>query len=393
MAASPGTDRDRQVAAEQAALRRMAVLVAQGKSPEEVFAAVAAEAGQVLHTEHAWIGRYHQDGTLSVVAAWTGGDDLLIPIGTRISSGERNLIALVIRTGRPGRIDDYASVRGATGALIRESGIRATAGAPVSVEGRLWGVLAVASTKGPLPAGIEARLAAFTELAATAIANAEAQAALTASRARIVAAADSARRRIERDLHDGAQQRLISLGLRLRAAQAAAPAEAGELAGQLEGAVTEVTGALEELREIARGLHPAILADSGLRPALRALARRSAVPVNLDVRVAGRLPESAEVAAYYTVAEALTNAAKHARAAAADVEVASDGGVLRVCVRDDGRGGADFGHGSGLVGLRDRVEALGGQIFLDSPRGAGTTLRVELPLTATKGGVTIPNVR
>jgi len=154
-----------------------------------------------------------------------------------------------------------------------------------------------------------------------------------------------------------------------------------------------VTGALEELREIARGLHPAVLAESGLRPALRALARRSAVPVNIDVRLAGRLAESAEIAAYYTVAEALTNAAKHARASAADVEVAADGGVLRVCVRDDGRGGAGFGHGSGLVGLRDRVEALGGQIFLDSPRGAGTSLRVELPLTAAKGGVTIPDPR
>jgi GAF domain-containing protein len=380
--------------AEQAALRRVAVLVACGAPPEEVFAAVAEEAARVLDTAVTTLARYDPDSAETVVGAWTGTSAAVpVPVGTRKALGERNVSTLVFETGRPARIDDYENYPGEAGKLARESGRRRSVGAPVSVEGRLWGVMIVTSTKGPLPADTEARLAGFTELAATAIANAEARAALTASRARIVAAADAARYRIERDLHDGAQQRLVSLGLQLRAAQAAAPAEAGELAERLEGAVTEVTGALEELREIARGLHPAVLAEGGLRPALRALARRSAVPVNLDVRVAGRLAEPAEIAAYYTVAEALTNAAKHARASAADVEVAADGGVLRVCVRDDGRGGADFGHGSGLVGLRDRVEALGGQIFLDSPRGAGTSLRVELPLTATKGGVTIPDPR
>jgi signal transduction histidine kinase len=232
-----------------------------------------------------------------------------------------------------------------------------------------------------LPADTEARLAGFTELVATAIANAEAQAEVTASRARIVAAADQARRRIERDLHDGAQQRLVSLALQLRAAQAEAPPGAGELAGRLKGAVIEVNGALEELGEIARGLHPAILAERGLRPALRALARRSAVPVSLEVQVAGRLPEQVEVSAYYVVAEALTNAAKHGGASAVSIEAEVAGDALRVAVRDDGTGGADFARGTGLVGLKDRVEALGGRIFLDSPRGVGTSLRVELPLT------------
>ena len=380
--------------AEQAALRRVAVLVARAAPPEEVFAAVAEEAARVLDTAVTTLARYDPDDAETVVGAWTGTSAAVpVPVGTRKALGGRNVSTLVFETGRPARIEDNENYSGEAGKLARESGSRGSVGAPVSVEGRLWGVMIVTSTKGPLPAGTEARLAGFTELAATAIANAEARAALTASRARIVAAADAARHRIERDLHDGAQQRLVSLALQLRAAQAAAPAEAGELAERLEGAVTEVTGALEELREIARGLHPAVLAESGLRPALRALARRSAVPVNIDVRLAGRLAEPAEIAAYYTVAEALTNAAKHARASAADVEVAADGGVLRVCVRDDGRGGADFGHGSGLVGLRDRVEALGGQIFLDSPRGAGTSLRVELPLTAAKGGVTIPDPR
>jgi signal transduction histidine kinase len=195
-----------------------------------------------------------------------------------------------------------------------------------------------------------------------------------------VATADATRRRIERDLHDGAQQRLVSLALELRAAQAAAPPGAGELVQELDGVAAGLAGVLDELREIARGIHPAALAEGGLRPALKALARRSTVPVRLHVQVEGRLPEPVETAAYYVVSEALTNAAKHAHASVADVEVAAAGGVLHVRVRDDGRGGADFGHGSGLIGLRDRAEALGGQIWLHSPPGAGTALKIALPL-------------
>jgi GAF domain-containing protein len=261
--------------AEQAALRRVAVLVARGAPPEEVFAAVAEEAARVLDTAVTTLDRYDPDGAETVVGAWTGTSAAVsVPVGTRKALGERNVSTLVFETGRPARIDDYENYSGEAGKLARESGSRGSVGAPVSVEGRLWGVMIVTSTKGPLPAGTEARLVGFTELAATAIANTEARAALTASRARIVAAADAARHRIEWDLHDGAQQRLVSLGLQLRATQAAAPAEAGELAERLEGAVTEVTEALEELREIARGLRPAVLAESGLRPALRALARR-----------------------------------------------------------------------------------------------------------------------
>ena len=240
--------------------------------------------------------------------------------------------------------------------------------------------MVVASAGEPLPAGIEARLAGFTELVATAIANAEARAALAASRARIVATADATRRRIERDLHDGAQQRLVSLTLRLRAAQAALPRELGT---QLDDAVAEAAGALGDLGEIARGIHPAILAERGLTPALKTLARRSPISVDLQVRVKERLPEPVEVSAYYVIAEALTNAAKHARAATVSVQVEVAADVLILEVRDDGAGGADFTHGTGLAGLKDRVEALGGRIFLDSPPGAGTSLRVELPLAAT----------
>jgi signal transduction histidine kinase len=216
-------------------------------------------------------------------------------------------------------------------------------------------------------------------------ANAQAQAELATSRARIVAVDDAARRRIQRNLHDGAQQRLVTLSLGLEEAQAAVPPEADELAQRLEGAMTEVADVLEELKEIARGLHPAVLTDNGLRPALRALVRRSAVPVSLDVQVKGRLPEPVEVAAYYAVAEALTNIAKYAGASAAEVEATTREGVLQVYVRDDGRGGADFGRGSGLAGLKDRIEALGGRISLHSPPAAGTTLQIALPLSGPSG--------
>ena len=366
-------------AEEQAALRRVATLVARAAAPQEVFAVVTEEAGRLLGADHASLSRYDPDGAIRVVSAWnrTG---TAFPIGTWWSIGGRNLHTLVFRTHRPARIDDYAGASGPVAETARELGLRAGVGVPVSVEGRLWGLMIVECCGEPLSAGTEARLAGFTELAATAIANAEAQAALAASRARVVATADATCRRLERDLHDGVQQRLVSLALQLRAAQAAASPGEGELAQRLEGAVTDVTGVLEELRDIAHGLHPAILAKGGLRPALKALARHSAVSVRLDVRVEGRLPEQAEIAAYYVVAEALANAAKHAHATAAEVEVATGEGVLRVSIRDDGHGGADFGHGSGLAGLRDRVEALGGHLWLHSPPGAGTTLQAQLPM-------------
>ncbi|MDT4901754.1 MAG: hypothetical protein QOJ78_2684, partial [Pseudonocardiales bacterium] len=232
-----------------------------------------------------------------------------------------------------------------------------------------------------LPADTETRLAGFTQLVATAIANAQAQAALTASRARIVAAADSTRRRIERDLHDGAQQRLVSLTMHLQTTvRDAVPPGAEGLTALLNGVAADLVGVVDELRELARGLHPAALAEGGLRPALKTLARRSAVPVRLEVDVDGRLPEPIELAAYYVVTEALTNTVKHAHATAIDVAAATGEGVLRVRVRDDGRGGADPTGGSGLVGLSDRVEALGGRLTFDSPPGGGTALKVVLPL-------------
>jgi signal transduction histidine kinase len=301
-----------------------------------------------------------------------------VMVGNRLALGGRNMTSLMFQTGQPGRIDSYTDTSGAVGDIAREAGVRAAVGVPVSVAGELWGVMIAASRSEPLPAGTEARLAGFTELAATAVANAEAHAEVSAARARIVAAADQARRRIERNLHDGAQQRLVSLGLRLRAVQAAIPPQFG---GQLDDVVTEAAGALDELGEIARGIHPAVLAERGLATALKTLARRSAVPVDLQVHVEQRLPEPVEVSAYYVIAEALSNAAKHARASSVNVQAEVAGDVLHLTVRDDGDGGAGFTRGTGLAGLKDRVEALGGRIFLDSPRGAGTSLRAELPLT------------
>ena len=380
----------RRIADEQAALRRVATLVARAAPSTEVFAAVTAEVGRVLGTDHTSLLRYDPDGGATAVGAWTRTSLAApIPVGSRVSLGGRNVTTLVFQAGRPARLDDYADASGPAADLAHTWGVRASVGAPVNVEGRLWGAMTAVSASGePLPADTEARLAGFTELVATAIANAEAQAALAASRARIVATADATRRRIEHDLHDSAQQRLVSVALRLRAARATVPPDLGELAVELDNLAAELNGALAEVGEIARGIHPAALAKGGLRAALRALARRSPIPVDLDLRAKGRLPEHAEASAYYIVAEALTNAVRHARASAVSVEVEAVGEILRVAVRDDGAGGAGFTGGTGLVGLKDRVEALGGRIFLKSPRAGGTSLRVELPLAATDGDVT-----
>ena len=362
----------------------MATLVARAAPPQEVFATVTAEVGRVLGADVAALVRYDGHDEATFAATWTRtGAALRLPPHGRVPLDGWNVTTRVLHTGRPARTEDYTVASGAAVDIGREWGLRALVGVPISVEGRLWGLMAVASTREPhLPADYEARLAAFTELVASAIANAEAQAALSASRARIVTTADSARRRIERDLHDGVQQRLVSLALHLRGTvRSALPPGADELATEIDGVATELIGVLEDLREISRGLHPAALTSGGLGPALKTLARRSAVPVRLDLGLAGRLPDQVELAAYYVVAEALTNTAKHAAASVLDVEVSTADAVLQVCVRDDGRGGVDVGGGSGLVGLADRIEALGGRLTVSSPAGVGTTVRAAIPLT------------
>jgi signal transduction histidine kinase len=369
------------LAEEQAALRRVATLVARGTPAQELFAAVVEEAARLLRVDFAAMGRYESDGTMSVVAtSGRVGDGF--PVGSRWSLEGRSASALVFRTGRPARVESYADASGTLGSALREAGTGSGVGSPIVVEGRLWGVMSARSRPGqPLPADTEARLANFTELVATAIANADSRADLAASRARIAAAADEMRRRIERDLHDGIQQRLVTLALEVRAAQAQVPPHLAGLHSTLDGLADELRSVLDDLRQISQGIHPAILSKGGLGPALNALRRRSPVPVTVDLHTSHpRLPEPVEVAAYYVVSEALTNAVKHARASAVNVELDTHDRIARLTVRDDGIGGADLSRGSGLVGLRDRIEALGGTLRVSSPAGKGTTLLVDVPL-------------
>jgi signal transduction histidine kinase len=369
------------LAEEQAALWRVATLVARGAAPEEVFTAVAEEVGRLLPVDQAALCRYEPDGALTFLSQW-GKATAHFPVGSRWPLGGHNVGTLVFQTGRPARVDGYAeSSSGALGAGIREAALLSAVGTPVIVEGRLWGLIPVASQREqPLPADTEARLASFTELVATAIANAQSGAELLASRRRIVAASDEARRRIERDLHDGTQQRLVSLGLAARTAEADVAAGRGDPRAYLARIAAGLADAAAELQELSRGIHPAILSDGGLGPALRTLARRSAVPVDLDVTMTGRYPEPVEVAAYYVASEALANAMKHAQASCVEMSLTARDGSLLLRVRDDGVGGADPARGSGLAGLTDRVEALGGSIRLRSTAGAGTHITVDLPL-------------
>ena len=259
--------------------------------------------------------------------------------------------------------------------------MRFTVATPIVVEGRLWGTMIAATNQGkPLPADTESRIVEFTELLATAISNAESREALIASRTRIVAAGDDARRRIERDLHDGTQQRLVSLALAARAAEAELPAQSGDLREKLSSIATGLGAAVEDLQELSRGIHPAILSDAGLGPALETLAMRSPIPVELEVRTPERFPEPVEVAAYFTASESLANAAKHSQASHITVLLAFENERLQLSVCDDGIGGADPDRGSGLIGLRDRVEALGGTLVIESRSGAGTSLSATLPI-------------
>ena len=368
------------IAEEQAALRRVATLIARGVSHTEVLDAVAAEVGRLLGAEWAGVHRYDADGGIVVLSSH-GNLTTELPVGARpLDRG--GFAATIWRTGRSDRIESFDDISGYLGTRGRELGVRSAVGAPITLEGRLWGVIiALWQREGPVPVkDAEGLLVGFTELLASAIANSESRAELDASRARIVATADATRRRIERDLHDGAQQQLVSLALDVRATQTAMPAELGALRSELSDVAKGLTSVMDGLREIALGIHPAILAEGGLGPALKGLARHSPVPVELEVGFMTRLPEPVEVAAYYVVSEALTNVAKYACASVAQVDVEAQDGVLRVAVRDDGLGGADPSLGSGLLGLKDRAEAIGGTVSLESPPGAGTSLLVELPL-------------
>jgi signal transduction histidine kinase len=340
----------------QAALRRVATAVAQGIPPQDVFSTVTTELAHVLRVTHTALFRYEPDGSAVLVAVHDKSSAQPMSVGENFPLSGDNLAARVLREGRV---------------------------APIVVDGQEWGVAVVSSSLAqPFPADTEARLMDFAELVAMAIANAQARSDLNASRARIVTAADDARRRLERDLHDGAQQRLVSLALKARMTEVSLPAGQDVVKEQLAEIVEGLGDASEELRAISRGIHPAILSKGGLGPALRSLACRSAVPVELDVDVEGRLPDRVEVAAYYIVAEALTNTARHAYAAEVKVRVKAADGQLDLTISDDGKGGADLASGSGLIGLVDRVEAVGGHLSVSSPAGAGTSLAATIPCAA-----------
>ncbi|MDT5187398.1 MAG: hypothetical protein QOI29_5556 [Mycobacterium sp.] len=377
--AEASRDQTRVLADQQAALRRVATLIARAVAPSAVFSAVARELAVCLDVPHSTLCRYEADGSATVLASHHEPALATLPAGMRFPFEGENVAAAVLRTGRSARMDSHENAAGAVAETIRSLGLRSGVGAPIVVGGRLWGAAIVGSPR-PLPPDTEARVGDFTDLVATAIANADARAELSASRARIVAAADGARRRFERNLHDGAQQRLVSLGLHLRTVEAGVPPELSAMAEQISDAIAGLTDVSDELREISRGMHPAVLSRGGLGPALKTLARRSAIPVDLHVAVDQRLPEYAEVAAYYVVAEALTNAAKHAQATEVRVSCEVDRANLCLRIRDDGIGGADLARGSGLIGLKDRVEAVGGQLEIASIAGRGTTLSATIPL-------------
>ena len=375
---------NRMLVHEQAALRRVATLVAHGRDAEDLFEAVAIEVGQLLSADATRLLRYEQDGAASVVAGYGVSDDE-IGVGSRLGLDGDHVWGQIGQNGNGARSDPLRDGSDHLAKSLRALGIGAVVPAPIVVSGRPWGVIVAAWKRGELVRSDTAiRMAQFTELVATAIANAESRAELAESRRRIVTTADQTRRRIERNLHDGTQQRLVSLALALRSLEADVPEGEKRLRARLSRIADGLGAATDELRELSRGLHPAIVSSGGLAPALRSLARRSAVPVALDLRNVGRLPETVEVGAYYVAAEALANAAKHAHASEVRITADVDGGWIVLVIRDDGVGGADQSRGSGLIGLRDRVEALGGTLEVHSEPGAGTILSAQIPVPAPR---------
>lgn len=375
-------DKLREMADEQGALRRVATLIARGASPPEVFGAVAREKGRLLEADYTLVNRFETDHTTTVVGHWSDpcAPDIMPPLDGHWPVEDDTLEARVLRTGEPAGWTSHGPASGEIAVWARSHGIHYAVACPVIIEGRVWGTVTALFLASEPPPGAEEGILEFVELVSTAIASAESRAQLLASRARVGAASDATRRRIERNLHDGAQQRLVSLALQLRAAEAAVPPQEEELKERLADAARGLTGVLEELQEISRGLHPAILSKGGLAPALKALARRSPIPVELNVYAGRRLAEQLEVAIYYIVSEALTNAIKHAHATRVRIDVYVEDEVVRLSIDDDGVGGADFAGGSGLIGLKDRIEALGGAIQVHSPTGQGTSLLIKIPV-------------
>jgi signal transduction histidine kinase len=367
------------LAEEQAALRRVATLVASSAQPQRVFQIVSEEAGRLLEARTAATVRFEELSAV-VAGSWNDGEGAGITVGTLVPYSEPG--SPVYRVSHEGgRIDDYGDLPGEAARLTQLAGYRSSVMAPITAGGRLWGALAVFSAStNHFPADAQQRLADFTNLVALALESAEAHDQLTASRARIVEASVAERRRLERNLHDGAQQRLVTLAVHLRVAQECLHEDPKAAEAMLANVGEDLKLALEELRELARGLHPAVLSDRGLEPALQSLASRAPFPVGITGVPRLRLDEGLEAAIYYVVAESLTNAAKHANATEALVEISTTNEEVVVEIRDNGSGGASMDRGSGLRGLADRIEALGGQLELKSPSGGETVVRTTLPL-------------
>jgi len=370
-----------QLAREQAALRRVATLVAREPSPDEVFTAVTREAGLLLGAQRGTLLRVASPQRAEVMASWSDGTAPPVPVGhcAAIEEG-RGILGQMLQTARPVRIEDFDAVGGVVATLMRELGIRSAVGGPIIIGGRVWGALtAVWPTDTTLPAGAEDRVAAFTELVSYAIQNAQTRTELAASRARLVEAADEARRQIERDLHDGAQQRLVATALELSMLDRQLDRDPQAARAVLARARDQLECGVSELRDLARGIHPTVLTERGLQAALAGLGQRAPLPVDMCIAVPDRLHPTIEAAAYFLVSEALTNVAKHARADAVSVDIAATDGTLEVTIADDGAGGADPANGSGLRGLVDRVAAIGGRLDVNSPSGEGTRLSARLP--------------
>jgi signal transduction histidine kinase len=368
--------------AEQAALRRVATLVAGDPDARRLFDAVCREVGRVLGVESVNVVRFEEDATQTIVGAWAAGAAPWFPAGERVPLDGETVSGKLRRSGRPQRVDDYTGVEGELVKRLGEVGIRSAVGAPVRFAGRSWGGIVASSGRSrAFPEGAELRLADFAELVTAALANVDAREKLAASRARIVEAGYEERRRLGRDLHDGAQQQLVGAVISLKLAKRSlthAPDEAHE---RLDEALEQMTSGIRDLRELGTGIHPSILTDRGLGAALEALASRSPMPVELSEPPPRRLPTPVEMTAYFVVAEALTNAAKYACCTHVHVSMRVEAGSAIVEVRDDGVGGADPSAGSGLRGLADRVNALGGSLEIESPPGEGTTISARIALT------------
>jgi PAS domain S-box-containing protein len=366
------------LAEEQAALRRVATVVARQSPPAEIFAAVADEVGRLLRVEDTTIFRYEEDWTATVVAD-RGDRPVPLPIGSRLPLDGDSAAALVRRTGRPARIDDFTNATGPLAAYTRDAGIGSTVGSPIVVDGRLWGAM-IAATRSdePMPRTTESRMGQFTELMATAISNVQARSDLAASRARIAAAADEERRQVVRDLHDGAQQRLVHTVLTLKLARQALGNDAERGSALVTEALAHAESAIAELRELAHGILPGALSRGGLRAGVEALASRMPLPIECDLSV-DRLPPAIEASAYFVIAESLTNVVKHARASAATVVARVHDGTLRIRVQDDGVGGARP-DGHGLLGLADRLAVLGGRLLVETPADGGTLIAADIPI-------------